>query len=234
VPHILVAPDRITRYIWRGQAALFLLLCGLLPAAFARADTQATSVTLNWTAPGDDSTRGVATVYDLRRSSTPITELNFTAATIISGMGLPKTAGSPESFTVTGLTSGVPYYFAIRTRDDAGNWSRVSNLAVYPQNVGVEQGDGTTLSFSTPFPNPCRQTARFAYSLPRAATMGVDVYDVSGRSIRNLIRGMRPAGRADLVWDLRTDRGDAVSPGVYLVRARIDDQEYMRRVVVTR
>jgi len=197
------------------------------------AATEAVSLTLRWTAPGDDSVFGRATLYDMRRSSTPITELNFNTAAQVTGLSAPAAAGTAETFTVSGLTSGVQYYFALRSKDDAGNWSKISNLVAFPLLVGVED-EAAQLSFSSPFPNPSRSPVHFAYALPKGGDVGVDVYDVSGRSVRNLIRGFRPAGQQDLVWDLRGADGSTVAPGVYLVRARMAGETWNRRVVVTR
>lgn len=228
--HRVEAPLRTVLF----RAALFPVFVLAVPAALpAHAATEAVSVTLRWTAPGDDSTLGRATSYDLRRSSTPITELNFNTAVQITGLAAPQPAGTAESYVVSGLTSGVQYYFALRTKDDAGNWSKISNLVAFPLLVAVED-EASGLSFSTPFPNPSRSPVHFAYSLPRGGDVGVDVYDVSGRSVRNLIRGFRPAGAQDLVWDLRSSDGATVAPGVYLVRARLAGQTWNRRVVVTR
>lgn len=103
------------------------LLAGL--AAPARAQITPTSVPLHWTAPGDDSLSGTATQYDLRLSTSPITPANFAAATRVSGVPAPHTAGTAESFTVGGLTPSTTYWFALKTADDVGNWSGMSNVA---------------------------------------------------------------------------------------------------------
>jgi chitodextrinase len=82
-----------------------------------------------WTAPGDDSLLGQATRYDLRWSLTPITTLaDFALATPVSGVAAPAIAGSTESATVSGLTPATQYWFALRTQDDAGNLSDISNI----------------------------------------------------------------------------------------------------------
>jgi hypothetical protein len=91
----------------------------------------ASSITLKWTAPGDDGTSGVANRYVLKRSGAPIDGSNFSAATTISGVPAPAVAGALESFVVGGLDSTVAYYFAIRTFDEEDNASGVSNNAVW-------------------------------------------------------------------------------------------------------
>lgn len=89
----------------------------------------ATAVTLNWTAPGDDGATGTAASYDIRVSSAPITELNFSNATQLPNEPIPQIAGSSESYTAINLTPSTTYYFALKTADEAGNISGLSNVA---------------------------------------------------------------------------------------------------------
>ncbi|MEO5618555.1 MAG: fibronectin type III domain-containing protein [Candidatus Eisenbacteria bacterium] len=83
---------------------------------------------LTWSSPGDDGAVGVAQIYDLRYSASPINATNFAAASAVSPQPTPLPSGSAQSYLVPGLSPGVTYYFAIRTRDDAGNWSAISNV----------------------------------------------------------------------------------------------------------
>jgi hypothetical protein len=85
------------------------------------------SVTLTWTAPGDDGASGRAAMYELRRSSQLITDANFTAASVVPISQLPQAAGIGERFVVRGLTPGTPYFFAVRALDDAASAALVSN-----------------------------------------------------------------------------------------------------------
>ena len=87
------------------------------------------SVTLTFTATGDDGTLGTADFYDIRFSTTPIvTEADFTAAQLASGEPAPQPAGSTETATVSGLNFGTTYYFALKVVDDGGNASELSNV----------------------------------------------------------------------------------------------------------
>lgn len=87
-----------------------------------------TTATLAWTAVGDDSLTGTATAYDLRYSTAPITEANWSSATQVSGEPAPASPGTAQSKTVTGLSREVTYYFALKVADDAGNQSALSNV----------------------------------------------------------------------------------------------------------
>jgi hypothetical protein len=88
----------------------------------------ANSVTLTWTAPGDDGNLGTASQYDIRYLTEPITEDNWNKAIQCVNVPTPKPAGSKETFIVTGLNSGTTYYFAIKTADEIPNWSELSNI----------------------------------------------------------------------------------------------------------
>jgi hypothetical protein len=86
------------------------------------------TVTLNWTAPGDDGSTGTATSYDIRYSTATITSSNWASATQVTGEPTPLASGTSQTFNVPGLTANTTYYFAIRATDDAGNIGALSNI----------------------------------------------------------------------------------------------------------
>ena len=94
----------------------------------ATGTVRSTSLQLSWTAPGDDGATGTATTYDIRYSTSTITEGNWAAATQATGEPAPQVAGSSETFTVTGLSGSTTYYFAIKTSDEVPNVSAISNV----------------------------------------------------------------------------------------------------------
>lgn len=79
------------------------------------------SVTLTWTATGDDGDSGTAATYDIRCSDLWITPEDWDEAYQISGEPSPRVAGSVEVFEVCGLTEDFTYYFALQPYDEAGN-----------------------------------------------------------------------------------------------------------------
>ncbi len=97
-------------------------------ADLAAGNATAASITLTWTAPGDDGSSGTASVYDIRYSTSPITDANWDGAVQVDNEPGPQTAGSNESFTVGGLNPDTTYYFAIKTADEVPNWSGLSNV----------------------------------------------------------------------------------------------------------
>ncbi|MDZ7362854.1 MAG: Ig-like domain-containing protein [candidate division KSB1 bacterium] len=92
-------------------------------------EVAALAMTLEWTAPGDDGNTGTARSYTLRYSTSPISANNFNNATLAPNLPPPAPAGTRQSFTIGGLNSGTTYYFALKTTDEFGNVSALSNVA---------------------------------------------------------------------------------------------------------
>lgn len=100
--------------------------------------TTDSSVTLRWTAPGDDDRSGRGTSYDIRFSRKPLVEVTWPTAEVAGSAPAPKPAGSTEDFAVQSLLSGTTYHFSLRTVDDAANWSDWSNIASATTEAGSE------------------------------------------------------------------------------------------------
>ena len=106
-----------------------------------------TSVTLGWTAPGDDGATGTAASYELRWSLVPIDESTFAAANPVPAP-LPVAAGQHQTATVR-LPVAPRIHLALRALDDLRNTSRLSNVVTVdlppPHQVfhdGAERGMG--------------------------------------------------------------------------------------------
>lgn len=89
-------------------------------------------LTLNWSAPGDNQETGdlpSGSLFRIKYSSVGIiNSANFDsspASLAVKSMDLSTsaTAGSKQGTIVTGLLDGATYWFAIKTRDNADNWS---------------------------------------------------------------------------------------------------------------
>ncbi|MDF1838603.1 MAG: DNRLRE domain-containing protein, partial [Planctomycetota bacterium] len=88
-----------------------------------------TTVTLSFTATGDDGDVGKAARYDLRVGTDSIDKHSFGRTTQFVGEPAVATAGTSQTIVVDGLLSGTAYEFALKTSDLAGNRSEISNVA---------------------------------------------------------------------------------------------------------
>lgn len=81
------------------------------------------------------------------------------------------------------------------------------------------------------FPNPFREETAVRLALPASARVVVEVYDVRGRRLRVLERGMFPAGEYRLAWDGKDATGVRQPAGVYVIRARLGERVFVRKTV---
>ncbi|HRY30168.1 MAG TPA: fibronectin type III domain-containing protein, partial [Elusimicrobiota bacterium] len=110
---------------------------------------------LYWTAPGDDGTAGAITggEYEIRYAAGEVgvgldttTWWNNAAGTSIL-FSTTTAPGSTESRTVVGLTTSTTYYFAIKTKDETGNWSAIDALAASNSQNWSRPREGTAGSY---------------------------------------------------------------------------------------
>ena len=98
------------------------------PIAMSIVSQTDSTVTVQWTAVGDDSLTGTATSYDLRYSTSGITSANFGTAVAVTGEPAPAAPGTVQTYTIRNLSRQVGYWFAIKATDDASNVSAISNV----------------------------------------------------------------------------------------------------------
>jgi flagellar hook assembly protein FlgD len=85
-----------------------------------------------------------------------------------------------------------------------------------------------------PTPNPFSREVSLSYGLPRSGPVEIAVFDLSGRRVRVLQQGARPAGRYHLAWDGRNEVGVRLGSGIYFVRMDAAGQLCSRKIVLAR
>ncbi len=89
----------------------------------------------------------------------------------------------------------------------------------------------------TASPNPFNPLVRIAFSMEAAAgtvPVLVDVYDLGGRHVTNVLRASLGSGRHVAIWDGRGDDGLAVAAGTYVARVQAGKQARTVKLVCVR
>ncbi|MCD6501937.1 T9SS type A sorting domain-containing protein, partial [bacterium] len=68
------------------------------------------------------------------------------------------------------------------------------------------------------YPNPFNGVVLFTVSLPEAASVSLDIYDLSGRRVASIANNYFEAGIHRLRWNGKADDGADLSSGIYLYR----------------
>jgi hypothetical protein len=139
------------------------------------------------------------------------------------------TGRSPYSYKDEGVEAGMAYKYLLEAVDLSGQKERFG-----PARVDVPAGKKPVFALAGSFPNPARTAATIKFSLPEASTATLEVYDLSGRRVTTLYSCVAAAGEGEVVWNLASDNGTAVPPGVYIYRLQAPGHAAARRMVVAR
>ena len=87
------------------------------------------SVTVAWTAAGDDSVYGRASSYDVRYATEPLTPANWSQSAAAPGIPGPHPNPAKLILEITGLSPDTRYHVGVAAHDDSGHRSGLSNNA---------------------------------------------------------------------------------------------------------
>jgi hypothetical protein len=68
------------------------------------------------------------------------------------------------------------------------------------------------------YPNPFNPTTEIEFSLPTNGRVTLNVYNVLGQQVRQLVEGNLPAGSHRVTFDARSSSGEPLSSGIYFYR----------------
>ncbi len=85
------------------------------------------TASLRWTAPATEGGAGLVFEYDLRIAAVPVTDSTWQDATQVANEPPPLPPGMVQTMTVDDLVPDSTYHFALKSRNDDGAWSSLSN-----------------------------------------------------------------------------------------------------------
>jgi len=158
---------------WGGTQ--FQYYDGVAPAVVTLivSEQETNTLTLAWIAPGDNgATGGPAAQYEMKYSTFAPTfeeDVWWETATAVTNLPTPTQPGQVQEVTISNLAKLKTYYFRMRTKDDAGNWSAIS-ATVAGKTTPVElagfdfqlQGEDVRLAWKT-----ASETNNYGFNIER-------------------------------------------------------------------
>ena len=91
----------------------------------------------------------------------------------------------------------------------------------------------TTASLYGNYPNPFNPATTIEFELPRPAAVDLNVFDLNGRLVRELVAGKHmDTGRHKVLWGGRDDSGRTVATGVYFYRLETGTFSQTKRMIL--
>lgn len=99
----------------------------------------------------------------------------------------------------------------------------------YSPEVELNRNAPARLALHGNYPNPFRDQTTIRYELPQPESVRLEVFDVRGRRVAQLVTDEQPAGRNEIAF-----QADRLPSGIYFVRLLVDGQSLSRRMTVVR
>lgn len=115
-----------------------------------------------------------------------------------------------------------------------GNGKTVVRESSRGMEVSDAKAISATFSMSTNYPNPFNPSTEFVIGIARRSAVRMEVANILGQRVRILGNGMMDAGYHRVRWDGNGENGDPMPAGVYFIRARGEDWNATRKVVLIR
>ncbi len=81
-------------------------------------------------------------------------------------------------------------------------------------------------------PNPFASLTTIKYQIPKKSNMDLTIYNITGQSIRTLVKGVKQSGYYMVKWDGRDETSKEVSSGIYFYRLKAKDFSEIRKMIL--
>lgn len=120
------------------------------------------------------------------------------------------------------------------TRAGTAGAAHLANWSVAASPVPFDDERSARIFMGPGRPNPFTGSTTLVFSLPAAADVTADVFDVRGSRVRTIVRQGMSAGRQAITWDGHDDAGAPAASGVYFVTLRDGVSAARQRVMLVR
>ena len=162
------------------------------------------SITLSWNPSLDDNFQ----YYSVQMS----TDLSFNSEVV--------EYFTPDSYyTFNQLEYNIPYYFRVATMVGQGEWSYFSDVVTATiEFVSTDKKNNNipfTFVLNQNYPNPFNPSTSISYTIPERNIVSLNIYDVNGAFVQNLVDENLEPGFHSVSWDGTNANGSKVSAGMY-------------------
>ena len=186
-----------------------------------------TTLTLEWDAPAFAQAPGGTAAtgnlsYNIRVGTSPGAGDIVSPMAGASGYRRISAIGNAQKRTSmeVSVPGAGPYYWTVQSINGAFTGSAFAPEQSTDQSAVGEPPVPAAYALRSGGPNPFSRTTEILFSQPARGPISLEVYDVAGRRVRNLVNGDLEAGSFTQSWDSLDDAGNAVPSGLYFVRMK--------------
>ena len=147
-------------------------------------------------------------------------------------VGIRNDAGSFRTVLMSASFEGVPGAESSTVMQRIIDWLLAGGGA--SDVAPAESVSDLSLALWQNTPNPFATTTRVRFAVPREGAVRLDVFDVTGRRVVNLVDRVLATGEHSVVWGGADAAGRRVASGVYLYRLQAAGRTVSKEMVLTR
>ena len=127
------------------------------------------------------------------------------------------------------------YTGTVYVATNVGQFDIDVNILVAALAIG-DDINGIPLSFKVHknFPNPFNPTTKVQIDIPEKGHLQVVVHDIYGRLISTLMDSDVEPGFSRVIWNGKNRLGVRVASGVYIISARLNNQQYSQKMLLVK
>lgn len=114
-----------------------------------------------------------------------------------------------------------------------GHESAPSNEVVVGVNVsGENEGVNAATALIGNYPNPFNPVTNISYSLKEKGTVSIDIYNIKGRLVKNLVNEVKSAGAHSETWTGLNNSGQDVGSGIYFYKMKTNTTSATKKMIL--
>jgi hypothetical protein len=181
------------------------------------------------------------TIENLGRNNVIVSNIIMSGANqnefdLIGATGFPWTipANEPQTFLVafSPISIGAKTARVSVTHDTNGSPSVIELMG----GGSVSEDDYMNIPNITAlmgnFPNPFNPETTISFSLAESGDVSIEIFNVRGQKVRNLLNIYKDIGNHTVHWDGRDNNGIIVGSGVFFYKMNVGEHQSVRRMVL--
>ncbi len=84
----------------------------------------------------------------------------------------------------------------------------------------------------TSYPNPFNPTTTISFNLPKNQKVSLDIYNIKGQKVKNIVNDNLLAGTNSFVWNGKNGSNNQVASGVYFYRLKTETQDIRKKILL--
>ena len=81
------------------------------------------------------------------------------------------------------------------------------------------------------YPNPFNPTTTIEFNIPYSSQVEVNIYDINGQLINEVLNNFLEKGHHYIIWDARNSQGNMVASGAYIYQVKFDNKIISKKML---